>query len=230
MACSETLKAALAQPGVEPLVRVLLTHGETTYTYNRIRILSAEESQEPYSHTAELVLDNADGEFTSKDLRGYQIVIGWGAVTSDGSEHCDSPPLRVVRQELVSEEGRLTCRLICIGIPEQLGEDRASEAYVPDASDTTVLQTLINAILAGSLSCYSHCGAISYKWDGTDTLATTYKPKDGFRVYTNGSRLAALRRLLEFTNCVVRVQEDGKLHFFVPTTSGTTYDHEFGLA
>ena len=230
MGCSENLKAALAQSSVEPLVRVVLTHGVTTHTYDRPRILSAEQSQEPYSHTAELVLDNADGEFTSKDLRGYQALIGWGAVTPVGSEYCDSPPLRVVRQELVSEEGKLICRLVCIGIPDQLGEDRASESYVPDSSDTTVLQSLINAILAGSLSCYSHCPAVSYQWDGTDSLATTYKPKDGFRVYTNGSRLAALRRLLEFTNCVMRVEDDGKLHFFVPTPSGTSYDHEFSLA
>ncbi|MCK5213637.1 MAG: hypothetical protein KAQ74_06875, partial [Dehalococcoidia bacterium] len=61
-------------------------------------------------------------------------------------------------------------------------------------------------------------------------LATGYKPRDGFRVYTNGSRLAAVRRLLEFTNCVMRAEEDGKLHFFPPTTTGTAYDHEFSLA
>ena len=112
MACSATLKTALAQSSVEPLVRVVLSHGATTYTYYRTRVLSAEESQEPYSHTAELLLDNADGEFTAKDLRGYQAVVGWGAVTSVGEEYCDSPPLRVVRQELVSEEGKLTCRLV----------------------------------------------------------------------------------------------------------------------
>jgi len=230
VACTEALKTALAQSSVEPLVRVVLTHGATTYTYDRTGILSADELQEPYSHTAELVLDNADGEFTSKDLRGYQAVIGWGAVTFAGFEYCDSPPLRVVRQELVSEQGKLTCRLVCIGIPDQLAEDRASGAYVPDTSDSTVLQSLISSILAGTLSCYSHCSALSCQWDATDSLATTYKPKDGFRVYTNGSRLAALRRLLDFTNCVMRVEDDGKLHLFVPTTSGTSYDHEFSLA
>ncbi|MCK5585510.1 hypothetical protein KAJ02_05510, partial [Candidatus Bipolaricaulota bacterium] len=230
MVCSATLKAALKETSLEPLVRVVLTLGATTYTYSQSRVLSAEEMQEPYSHTADILLDNADGEFISKDLRGYQAVVGWGTVTSVGSEYCDSPPLRIIRQELMSDEGTLTCRLSCIGIPDQLTEDRASESYAPDAADTTVLQSMVNAVLSGSLSPYSHCASVPYQWDGTDALATGYKPRDGFRVYTNGSRLAAVRRLLEFTNCVMRAEEDGKLHFFPPTTTGTAYDHEFSLA
>jgi hypothetical protein len=185
---------------------------------------------EPYSHTAEVLLDNADGEFTSRDLRGYRVVIGWGGVTTAGEEYLDSPPLTVLRQELLSERGVLTCRLLCQGVPDGLAEDRASESYAPDASDTTTVQSLINSILAGSLPCYSHCENVPCAWDSADTLATGYRPRDGFRVYVNGSRLAAVRKLLDLTACAVRVEADGKLHFFQPVMSGETYDHEFSLA
>jgi len=227
---TDTLSTALRQPAIEPLVRIVLTLRETSLTYSRSRILAVEETMEPYTHTAEVLLDNSDGELTYSDLRGYQVVIGWGAVTSAGEEYVDSPPLTVIRQELLSEQGALTCRLLCIGLPDRLGEDRASEAYAPDAADTTVLQSVINAVLTGSLSCYSHCASVPYQWDSADALATGYKPRDGFRVYTNGSRLAALRKLLDFTACAMRVQADGKLHFFQPVTSGETYDHEFSLS
>jgi hypothetical protein len=227
---TETLEAALRQSTIDPLVRVVLTLGGESLTYMRGRIHSTEEQLEPYSHTAEVLLDNADGEFTSRDLRGYRVVIGWGAVTTAGEEYLDSPPLTVLRQELLSERGTLTCRLLCQGIPDGLAEDRASESYAPDASDTTAVQSLINAILSGSLPCYSHCESVPCAWDSADTLATGYRPRDGFRVYVNGSRLAAVRKLLDFTACAVRVEADGKLHFFQPVTSGETYDHEFSLA
>mgnify|MGYP001100845466 CR=1 FL=1 len=207
-----TLSTALRQSTIEPLVRIVLTLGETSLTCSRSRILAVEETMEPYTHTAEVLLDNADGELTDRDLRGYQVVLGWGAVTSTGEEYVDSPPLAVIRQELLSEQGALTCRLLCIGLPDRLGEDRASEAYAPDATDTTVLQSVINAVLAGSLTCYSHCASVQYQWDSADALATGYKPRDGFRVYTNGSRLAALRKLLDFTACAMRVIFVHRLH------------------
>ncbi len=154
---TETLDSALQESVIEPLVRVVVSRGASSFTYYRDRIRSAEETAEPYSHTAELVLDNSDGEFTAKDLRGYRVVIGWGAVTAAGDEYLDSPPLTVIRQELLSERGVLTCRLSCQGVPDGLAEDRASESYAPDAADTTTVQSLINAILSGSLPCYAHC-------------------------------------------------------------------------
>ncbi len=229
MTCSDSLKTALAGATIDPLVRVALTWGGTVLTYARDRVLSAEETIEPYAHSAELVLDNADGEFTATDLRGYHTVIGWGAVTAEGEEYVDSPPLTIIRHELCSSQGVLTCRLWCQGVPDGMAEDRASESYVPPRTDTTTLQSLINAILSASLPCYSHCESVPYAWDGADALATGYRPRDGFRIYMNGSRLAAVRRLLDFTACAMRVESDGRLHFFPPVTSGAAYDHEFSL-
>ena len=229
MTCSESLTNALREPVIEPLVRVALTAGASTFTYGIDRILSTEETIEPYTHTAELVLDNADGALTSQDLRGCRAVIGWGAVSAEGDEYVDSPPLTVVRQELCSAQGVLTCRLLCQGVPDGLVEDRASESYIPLRTDGTTLQDLINSILSASLPCYSHCDDVPYSWDGTDALATEYRTRDGFRVYVNGSRLAALRRLLDFTTCAMRVESDGLLHFFQPMVCGDVYAHEFSL-
>ncbi len=230
MTFTDSLRSALGSHEVDPLVRVVLSHGMESLTYTRSRVLMADEIIEPYSHTAELLLDNLGGIFTSKDLRGYHVVIGWGAVSTAGQEHRDSPPLTVIRQELASEQGRLTCRLLCQGVPDGLVEDRASASYVPGATDTGTVQSLISAILSASLSCYSHCSGVPCVWDSPDALATGYKPRDGFRVYTNGSRLAAVRRLLDFTTCTMRVEADGMLHLFQPVTSGAAYQHEFSLA
>ncbi len=225
-----TLEAALREASIDPLVRVALSLGEDILTVDRGRVLSLQETLEPYSHVAEVLLDNADGAFTSRDLRGYRVVLGWGAVTPAGEEYLDSPPLTVLRQELCSEPGVLTCRLLCQGVPDGLAEDRASESYAPGAADPATVQSLINDILSGSLACYSHCQEVPAHWDGADALATSYRPRDGFRLYRNGSRLAAVRRLLDFTGCAMRVESDGALHFLQPVTSGSDYDHEFSLA
>ena len=65
--------------------------------------------------------------------------------------------------------------------------------------------------------------------DGYDTLADTYKPKDGFRIPVNGSRLASLRRVLGYTANVIRYRADGKLYILKPTMDGEVYNSEYGL-
>ena len=55
-------------------------------------------------------------------------------------------------------------------------------------------------------------------------------PKDSFRIHEGDSRLSVINRLLNYTECVKRWEDDGKLHVFVPVTSGTTYDFESSLA
>ena len=78
---------------------------------------------------------------------------------------------------------------------------------------------------------YSHCKAYSIVWPGTpDPLMDVYKPKDGFRIYPNTSRLAVIRRLLDFTNSVMRYHTYyDKLYIFPPTTIGADYDYEYSL-
>jgi hypothetical protein len=110
-----------------------------------------------------------------------------------------------------------------------MAEDKASAAYTQASDDTKTVKTLINEIIGASLACFSHCTAYQVVWDSEDSLVNTYKPKDAFRVYTGNNRLSAINRLLDYTKCVMRAEDDGKLHIFNPTTTGTTYDYEYAL-
>lgn len=150
--------------------------------------------------------------------------------TYQGGQYSSFAPLWVISQRLDSAEGVLVCQLELWGIPELLAEDRASESYVPDEDDTKTVKTLINEIAGATLSCFSGCTAYDVVWDSEDSLIDTYKPKDSFRIYEGGSRLAAIRRLLDYTYCVPRYGADGKIHILKPTTTGTTYDYEYTLS
>jgi len=224
------LKAAQEAMVIDPLVKIVLTHGASSYTYDRDRILDRNHPEEPYSQKATVVLDNSDGALTNLALQGYKGVISYGAITGAGEEYSACAPLWVIGQQLESSPGKLDCTLELIGIMNLMAEDKASAKYMPDETDTKTVKTLINEILGATLACYSHCDAVQVKWEtGYDTLADTYKPKDTFRIYAGGSRLAAFRRLLDYTGNVARAEADGKVHIFKPITSGVVYDSEYSL-
>lgn len=227
---SSTLTAAQKASSIEVIYKIVLTEGANTYTYEQDRILPSSHDEELYSHRATIVLDNSDGEFDDKDLKGYQGVISYGAVGGAGAEYSATAPIFVIDQQFNSTPGRLTCELELEGIPDLMAEDEASENYTPDDTDTKTVKTLVNAIARATLSCFSHCKAFDVVWDdGYDSLADTYKPKDSLRIYTGGARLAALRRVLDFTANVPRFEDDGKIHILKPVTSGVNYDYEYNL-
>jgi hypothetical protein len=176
------------------------------------------------------VLDNSDKALNDIDLKGFKGVISYGAITSAGEEYSACAPLWVIPQRFNSSPGKLDCVLSLVGIPNLMAEDKASESYMPDEKDTKSVKTLINQIVGATLACYSHCQAYEVVWEaGYDSLADTYKPKDSFRIYVGGSRLASFRRLLDYTGNVARVEADGKWHIFKPTITGETYDYEYSL-
>jgi len=224
------LESAQKDDTIDAIYKVVLTKGASTYTYEEDRILPSKHDEEPYSHRATIVLDNSDGEFDSKDLKGYSGVISYGMVTSAGKEYSATAPVLVIDQQYNSLSGKLTCDLELEGIPNLMAQDEASENYIPDESDTETIKTLVNAIAGATLDCFNHCHAYEVVWDtGYDSLADTYKPKDSFRIYTRGSRLASLRRVLDYTANVARFEADGKIHILKPVTTGTTYDYEYNL-
>lgn len=212
------------------LYKAVLTKEANQWVYDRTRILPSEHDEEPYSHRARVVLDNSDGEFDSKNFKGIKAVISYGAVTGSGDEYSPSAPLWVRDQQLNSSPGKLTCELLLMGIPNLMGEDQASETYIPEESDTKTVKDLVNAICGATLDCFNHCVGFEVVWDvGYDPLADTYKPRDSFRIYNRGSRLAALRRVLDFTANVPRFGDDGKVHILQPVMTGITYDYEYNL-
>ena len=206
-----------------------MTHGEDSYTYDQARILKIDHPEEPYSQKAEVTLDNSDNVLTSIALKGFQGVISYGLKTTAGNEYSATAPLTVIGQRFDSSPGKLSCLLSLVGIPNLLSDDRAYSSYIPESTDTKTVKTLINEILGATLACFNHCTAYEIVYDSEDSLLDTYKPKDSIRIYVGTSRLAIVRRLLDFTKCVMRAEDDGKIHIFQPTISGTTYDYEYNL-
>ncbi len=227
---TETLKAAQRAESIDALIKIVLTHGASSYTYTRDRILDINHPEEPYSQRAKLVLDNSDKALNDIDLKGYKGVLSKGAITSAGEEYSATAPLWVIAQTFNSSPDVLDCVLSLVGIMNLMAEDKASESYMPSQDDTKTVKTLINQIVGATLACYSHCQAYEVVWEvGYDSLADTYKPKDSFRIYVGGSRLASFRRLLDYTGNVARVEADGKWHIFKPKTTGSVYDYEYSL-
>lgn len=227
---SPTLEAAQEAETIDPLVKIVLTHGASSYTYTRDHILDRNHPEEPYSQKATVILDNSDGALTALALQGYKGVLSYGAITSIGEEYSATAPLWVISHRFNSSPGTLDCVLSLIGIMNLMAEDKASASYMPDEDDTKSVKTLINEIVGATLACFSHCVAYEVVWEsGYDTLADTYQPKDSYRIYVGGSRLASFRRALDYTGNVARVEADGKIHIFKPTTSGVVYDSQYSL-
>jgi hypothetical protein len=227
---STTLLAAQKAYSKNPLYKVVLTKGAATYTYDVERILPSAHDEEPYSHRATIVLSNHDGDLDDIDLRGFKGVLSYGAISTAGEEYSATAPVWVIDQQFDSNPNKLTCTLELVGAFDLMADDEANDSYVPEGDDDTTVKEYVEAIVGATLTCFSHCKSFEVVWDaGYDALADTYKPKDGFRIYTSGKRLAALRRVLDYTANVARFREDGKVHILKPVTSGTTYDYEYSL-
>ena len=227
---STTLLAKQKKKFLTPLVKIVLTSGATTYTYTKSRILDINHPEQPYNQKAEVLLDNSDSALNDIDLKGYKAVISCGAITSAGDEYSVFAPLWVISQQFNSLPGKLDCTLSLIGIPNLLAEDRANTVYQPDDTDTKTVKTLLTEIITATLACFSHCKAYEVVWDSEDSLIDVYMPKDSLRIYTGNSRLAIIRRLLDFTKCMMIAKADGKIHILQPTISGETYDYEYSLS
>ena len=204
---SDSLKQAQQATSMTPLIKITLSHtGDDDVVIECDRLRKLTRIEEPYRINAkEAEFDNSDGYFTEKNLQGWKAVISWGLLTKVGEKYSATSPLRVTWQQLNSSPGRLSCLLTMLGIPDLMDEDEASEDYIPDETDNKTIKTLINEIAGATLACFNHCQKYDVVWeDGYDTLADTYKPKDSFRIYIGGSRLAAIKRLMEYTGNVPR--------------------------
>jgi len=293
---SSTLTSAQKSTRLDVLVKIQLTQGANDYTYTRTRILSITHTEEPYSQTATVILDNHDGALTALDFKGYKGVLSYGLITSAGEEYSACAPLYVVGQQLNSFPGGLTCSLSLAGIPNLLDADRSvgrdGYAYTPTtASLKTAKDTfteIVKAVLPSRANSTAYSlgdlvipavsndytykctvagttassaptwptstgdtvvdGTVTWKnmgveligfrltpaytptFDSEDSLIDVFMPKDSFQINVDGSRLEALKTLLGYTKCVMRVEADGGVHIFVPTTTGVSYDYEYKLA
>ena len=239
-----TLEADQKASKLIPLVKIVLT-GANTYTYyGSDRILDVTFTQEDDRQNATVLLENDDKVLTDLDLKGYQGVISVGVTTSGGDVYSPKPLMTVIAQELPSSRGnkkgrQLTCTLQLAGIPNQLAEDRASEEYLLDEDDTKTVKTHLQEIFGDSgaslLSAYSHCDSYDIVFGDEEgksvcDLLDSYKPRESYSVREGSSRMERVMKLLSFTECVLRFEDDGLPHIFKPVTSGSTYDYEYELA
>lgn len=226
---SSTLESAQQARSIDALVKIVLTEGQNTHTYTRDRILDIDHKEQQFDQKATVLLDDSDGVLGNLALKGYKGVISYGAKGEAGAEYSACAPLYVINQRENSLPGVVTCALELIGIPNLLAEDHASESYLPEDDDSKTVKDIIDDMFDGTMTAFDHCATYTVTWDSEDSLIDSFQPKDSFRIYTNGTRLAALRRLLDYTKCCARFEDDGEIHIFQPTISGGGYDYEYSL-
>ena len=236
---SATLLSAQEELNLEVRVKITLSLvGETDIILkggypqqSGDRIKKIQQHEHPYSvYAKEVELDNSDGYFTNLDLKGWKAVASWGVTTSEGEEYSNTPPMRVVWQQFSAQPGYLTCYITLKGIPDLMDDDKASVTYKPDDTDTTTIKSLIDQIAGATITCFDHCKAYTTVWEtGYDDIVDTYQPKKSFRIYKGGSRLIALKRLIEYSQNVFVWRDDGTIHIRKPISTGTDFDSEYSI-
>ena len=106
------------------------------------------------------------------------------------------------------------------------GTSAGSPPTWPTAIGATVADgTVVWTNVGTELTVYSHALFYNPIFDSEDGIIDTFMPKDAFRIYLNSSRLDAIKELLGYTKCVMRIVDTGQAHIFVPKTSlsGSTW-------
>ena len=232
-----TLTAAQLAGG-DVLCKLVLTSGATTKTYSEgstNRLLDVRHPETEWSQTAQIVVDNRDGNLTALALEGYKGVISYGYTTSDGDEYSAASPLTVISQKADRMASELTMSFSLAGLFNMMGEDKASVAYTPDDSNTDTVKTILDAVTGATLACFNHTEAhtITYDTGYDDGIIDTFIPADYFSVGLNESKLSVIKKLLRLTKCKTRVSNDSgtaTIHIFQPTITGESYDYEYNDA
>ena len=187
------------------------------------RIMAINHTEQEWSQVAQVVLQDSSGTIAALDYKGYKGYIYWGY----GANYSLCAPLWCIAQKTDSRGGSIITALSLAGTFNLMNEDRASEAYVPDSSNTDTVKDILTALVEATLTCYSHCTAYVATFDDTTGIIDTFMPKDSFRIYLNDSRLSKIKQLMKHVGYKCRVEDDEEIHFFIPTTSGSTYDEEY---
>ncbi|KKN71502.1 hypothetical protein LCGC14_0420810 [marine sediment metagenome] len=225
---SATLLAAQKARIGKDLIRIVLTDNGNSYTYysvsgaNRIKELGHVEEDD--LQWAEVILDNSDKTVSGINLSGFKAVISRGKKTSSGDEYSTHAPLYVISQELPSSPGVLEVPLGLAGIFNLMNEDEASESFDLEDDDSQTVKTLLRKIAGDTtlLDAFDHCKSYDIVFDSEDDLIDTFTPADSFSIPFQANRFRKWKELLNYTNCVARVEADGKIHIRVPTVTTTT--------
>lgn len=120
---SAELTAAQRAKPVQPYVKAVVTDGTTTYTFDNQgysgadkRITGIEHTEQPFGGSATIRLHNADKYFATKNLKGWEVTLSWGAKVDGTYESSSVAPLFVFNQRDTSEEGVLITELQCFDL------------------------------------------------------------------------------------------------------------------
>jgi len=219
------------------LIRTVLTYGATEYSYTRTRIKQLSDTEQVFSRRAQVMLDDSDKVLHGIDLEGYKAVVSYGLITKAGPEWIPTAPLWVAGQDRDSYRTHLECNLELEGIFDRMQKHNARSTLTLESSDTQTVEDLLTGLADGTITDgtntpYSDYPAYTIEFDSgydADGLINVFIPADGFRIGLRETRLSKWKELLRYTNCVSRIGNDGVIHVFNPTTSGTTYDNFFTL-
>jgi len=198
------------------------------------RITGLNHIEQEWNQVAYIAV-NSDATLAGLDLQGWtgHIYYGFNDATA-GDEESYCAPLEVSAQKtdtgLTGRQARLTTAFTLAGIFNFMNADKASEKLTLESTDQRTVKTLLTAIANASLAPFTHCKNYTITFDSEDSLIDSYIPADYFYVAFNESRLDTFRKLLRTTKCKARIEDDGEIHVFNPTVTGTTYDYEYNDA
>ena len=137
---TSTLLAEIRKSSYTPYVQIALiplTGGTLTYATNDAtdRIISVVHNEARFAvgdtrFAAIIRLNNYDQHFKTKTLEGYKVKISNGAIVSGSPESSVAPPLWVVAQRDVSEQGILITELGCVDTFQRMAMYRAMSGVV----------------------------------------------------------------------------------------------------
>ncbi len=149
-ATSSPLKTAQESASKINHPKLVLTSGATEYTYyGPDTVLRFEHSETDDSHVTDLLLNNADGTFTSLDLKGFTANLFHGLDTSIGYQYSCTAPKVVADKKCISYRGKLLCRLLLTGYPDYLRKQKAKLRYEHNATSTKTVEDLITEVMDG---------------------------------------------------------------------------------
>ena len=193
------------------------------------RLTNLSHTEQEWSQRATVKIRDSSATISALDLRGNQGVISYGY----GANYSATAPLWVVAQPTLSQPGNIDTTLELKGIPDFLNDDKASKTYAFGRGKVTNVKDILQFVLIPSqgYSTYSHCKDYTVTfdsgYDGGENTINTFKPRLSFRISFNESRLSVVKRLLSWTDNKMRIENDGEIHIFLPTTTGTSYDYEY---
>lgn len=213
----------------DALVKIVLSDNGNTYTYDNDAttnfILDLKHPRSQYSQTAQIVVDNREGNLTALALEGWKGIISYGYVAT----YSATAPLTVIAQKTDTIQGDLLTTLSLAGLFNMWGEQEATEAYSPDEINTDTVKTILDAIASHSMTCFGSypVHTITYDTGYDDGIINSFTPADAFSVAKGESRLSAFKKAMAFLKCKCRVQNDSSvatIHIYFPILTGDTWE------